>query len=231
MDRNLWLIYMLIIQLANKYVILILFLLGTPYKYFCARGNYWIISTMNHAIYMPFYLSLSSETRCKQEKKHSIKSSISPEIFEELIFSSVTWFLWKFFNVDERLSINVWFEETCSTSNHDFDDLQIMATEVARFPQLEVLNRVLGLPVIELALAKSAQTYNRVKDCHQFVHWALSTAEASISTATRQAVPIAAPIAKKLENPIQFVDHTLCRGLDKIEEKMPLVKEKPELVG
>ncbi|XP_012257859.2 lipid storage droplets surface-binding protein 1-like [Athalia rosae] len=105
-----------------------------------------------------------------------------------------------------------------------------MASETVRLPQIELFNRVMGLPIIELAFTKSASTYMRVKDSHQLVHWALSNAEASLSSATRQAVPIAAPIAKRLENSIQLVDHTLCWGLDKIEEKVPIVKEKPETI-
>ncbi|XP_066591427.1 lipid storage droplets surface-binding protein 2-like [Prorops nasuta] len=105
-----------------------------------------------------------------------------------------------------------------------------MATEVVQLPQMEVFHRVLELPVVELALAKSAETYSRVKDCHQLVHWAFTFAENSLTSATKTAVPIAAPIAKKFENPIHFVDHTLCLGLEKIQEKIPIVKEKPELI-
>ncbi|XP_015187603.1 PREDICTED: uncharacterized protein LOC107072304 [Polistes dominula] len=74
------------------------------------------------------------------------------------------------------------------------------------------------------------QTYSKLKDSHWLVHWALTTAENSFESATRQAVPIAAPLAKKFEIPIHFVDHTLCFGLDKIEERVPLVKEKPEQI-
>lgn len=106
-----------------------------------------------------------------------------------------------------------------------------MATEVAQLPHLKVFGRVMELPIVELAFVKSAETYSRVKSSHQLMHWALSTAESSLSTATRQvAMPIAMPIVKRLESPINFVDNTLCFGLDKIEEKVPLVKEKPEQV-
>lgn len=111
-----------------------------------------------------------------------------------------------------------------------FQNSERMATEVMQLPHIEVFHRVMELPVVESAISKSTATYLRVKDCHQLVHWALTTAETSLSNATKQAVPIAVPIAKKLENPIHFVDHTLCRGLDKIEEKVPMVKEKPEQV-
>ncbi|KAL0133685.1 hypothetical protein PUN28_000967 [Cardiocondyla obscurior] len=103
-----------------------------------------------------------------------------------------------------------------------------MATEVAQLPHLKVFDRVMELPIIEFAVVKSAETYSRVKDSHYVVRWALSTAESSLNTATRTAMPIAVPIAKRLESPIHFVDDTLCIGLDKIEEKVPLVKEKPE---
>lgn len=102
-----------------------------------------------------------------------------------------------------------------------------MATEVAQLPHLKVFDRVMELPIVELAVVKSAETYSKVKSSYQLMNWALSTAEFSLSTATRQAMPIAVPIAKRLETPINFVDNTLCFGLDKIEEKVPLVKEKP----
>lgn len=100
------------------------------------------------------------------------------------------------------------------------------ASAVQQLPQLEVFHRVLEIPVIELALSKSASTYTRFKSSHQLVYWALTTAESSLNTATSKA----APYAKKLETPISFVDHTLCLGLDQIEKKVPIVKEKPELV-
>ncbi|XP_046422013.1 lipid storage droplets surface-binding protein 2-like [Neodiprion virginianus] len=105
-----------------------------------------------------------------------------------------------------------------------------MASETVQLPQMELFNRVLGLPMVEFALTKSASTYSRVKDSNQLLYWALSSAEASLCNATTQAVPIAAPIAKRLENSIHLVDQTLCKGLDKIEEKVPIVKEKPELI-
>lgn len=106
-----------------------------------------------------------------------------------------------------------------------------MATEIAQLLHLKAFDRVLGLPTVELALVKSVETYSRVKDSNQLVHWAFTIAEMSLNAASKPAVfmmPIAVPIAKMFESPINFVDYTLCFGLDKIEEKMPIVKEKPE---
>lgn len=102
-----------------------------------------------------------------------------------------------------------------------------MTTEAPQLPQLEVFHRVLTLPVIGSALSKSTAAYTRVKDSHQLVHWALTTVETTVETTV---VPIAVPIAKKFENRIHSVDHTLCVGLDKIEEKVALVKGKPEQI-
>ncbi|XP_044005381.1 lipid storage droplets surface-binding protein 2-like [Aphidius gifuensis] len=103
-----------------------------------------------------------------------------------------------------------------------------MATQtvVMALPQIEVFNRVLGLPMVEQALAVSSSTYLRVKDSHQLFNWILTTAESSLSSATS----IAAPFAKKFETPIHFFDNKLCMGLDKIEEKVPMVKETPEQI-
>lgn len=97
-------------------------------------------------------------------------------------------------------------------------------------PHLMSLDRVMGLPVVELALTKSAETYSRVKNFHRLMYGAFTTVEMSLNTATKLAMPIAKPIATRLENQIHYVDDKLCRGLDKIEEKVPLVKEKPEQV-
>uniref|UniRef100_A0A6V7HY48 Uncharacterized protein n=1 Tax=Bracon brevicornis TaxID=1563983 RepID=A0A6V7HY48_9HYME len=106
-----------------------------------------------------------------------------------------------------------------------------MAVAQVSFPQIEVFNRVLGLPVIEQALAVSVSTYSRVKDSNQLLRWFLSTAENSITDATKRAAPFAAPIAMKFEAPIHFFDDKLCWGLDKIEEKVPIVKDTPTMVS
>lgn len=105
-----------------------------------------------------------------------------------------------------------------------------MATEVSELPHLVVVERLLGLPVIESAFTKSAETYSMVKNLNQLVKWTLTTAETSLSLATKQAIPIAMPIARKLTCPINFVDDKLCWGLDKIEEKVPLMREKSDQV-
>lgn len=106
-----------------------------------------------------------------------------------------------------------------------------MAATTTQIPHLVSLDRVMGLPVVELALTKSAETYFKVKNIHRLMYGAFTTFEMSLNTATKLAMPIAKPIATRLGNQIHYVDDKLCRGLDKIEEKVPLVKEKPEQIA
>lgn len=42
------------------------------------------------------------------------------------------------------------------------------------------------------------------------------------------AVQRAAPLVHKLDRPIQYVDQTLCTGIDKLEAKAPIIKEQPK---
>lgn len=57
-------------------------------------------------------------------------------------------------------------------------------------------------------------------------NWAFRTAE----DAVQMAVCTAAPLVQKLDRPIQYVDQTLCTGIDKLEAKAPIIKEKPEAI-
>lgn len=55
-------------------------------------------------------------------------------------------------------------------------------------------------------------------------NWAFRTAE----DAVQMAVCTAAPLVQKLDRPIQYVDQTLCTGIDKLEAKAPIIKEQPQ---
>lgn len=55
-------------------------------------------------------------------------------------------------------------------------------------------------------------------------NWAFRTAE----DAVQMAVSTAAPLVQKLDRPIQYVDQTLCTGIDKLEAKAPIIKEQPQ---
>jgi perilipin-2 len=94
-------------------------------------------------------------------------------------------------------------------------------------PHLECIDKMWKIPLVEMAWNQSAEMYGKVKEAHEVFNWTLSTAEAAVLKAIEQA----APIAKKLEQPIHAVDQTLCKGLEIVEEKLPLVKEPPSHVS
>lgn len=59
------------------------------------------------------------------------------------------------------------------------------------------------------------------------VNWTLSTAESTVYKAVEQAWPI----ANKFEGPIHTVDSILSKGLDIVEDKVPVVKLPPQQVS
>jgi len=90
-------------------------------------------------------------------------------------------------------------------------------------PHLECIDKIWKIPFVEMAWNQSAEMYGKVKEANEVLNWTLSTAEAAVLKAIEQATPI----AKKLEQPIHAVDQTLCKGIEIVEEKLPLVKEPP----
>lgn len=98
---------------------------------------------------------------------------------------------------------------------------------VTQLPHMEVMDRLWRLPMVESAWNTSAGMYGYVKNYHPVSNWTLSTAEGAV----QMAVQTIAPVAKKFESPIHVVDEKLCKGLDILEQKVPLVKETPQQVG
>ncbi|XP_036319950.1 lipid storage droplets surface-binding protein 2 [Rhagoletis pomonella] len=91
-------------------------------------------------------------------------------------------------------------------------------------PHLESLERIIKLPVVGAAWDKSQDVYQNVKGRNRVFNWALNAAEDCVS----RAVVTAAPIVSKLDRPIQYVDQTLVKGIDKLEVKAPIIKDTPQ---
>ncbi|XP_046392072.1 lipid storage droplets surface-binding protein 1-like isoform X2 [Ischnura elegans] len=96
----------------------------------------------------------------------------------------------------------------------------------ASAPQLECVQRISKIPIVELMWNQTTGMYEKVKGSNSVVNWTLSSAEATV----HKAIQTAAPVARKFEQPIHKVDETLCKGLNTLEEKVPIMKEKPEQV-
>lgn len=91
-------------------------------------------------------------------------------------------------------------------------------------PHLESLERIIKLPVVGAAWDKGQDVYGKVKGQNRVFTWALSAAEDCVT----RAVTTAAPIVFKLDRPIQYVDQTLVKGIDKLEVKAPIIKDTPQ---
>lgn len=61
-------------------------------------------------------------------------------------------------------------------------------------------------------------------DYNPLLSWALGTAEDVV----HRAVTISAPLVQKLDRPLQLVDQTLVKGIDKLEVNAPIIKEQPQ---
>jgi len=95
---------------------------------------------------------------------------------------------------------------------------------VGLLPHLESLERMMKLPVVGAAWQQSQDVYEKVKGHNRMFKWAFNTAE----DAVHFAVNTAAPIVSKFDRPIQYVDQTLVKGIDKLEVKAPIIKEQPQ---
>lgn len=93
----------------------------------------------------------------------------------------------------------------------------------ALLPHLESLDRMLKLPVVDATWQQTQNVYGRVKDYNPLLTWAFSTAEDVVC----RAVTVSAPLVQKLDRPLQLVDQTLVKGIDKLEVNAPIIKEQP----
>jgi len=111
-----------------------------------------------------------------------------------------------------------------TSSNEHGNEIITSNDNAALLPHLESFEKMMKLPVVEAAWHQSQDVYGRVKGYNPIFNWALRTAE----DAVHLAVNTAAPIVSRLDRPIQFVDQTLCSGIDKLEAKAPIIKEQPQ---
>lgn len=93
-------------------------------------------------------------------------------------------------------------------------------------PHLESLERMMKLPMVEAAWNQGQGVYGKVKDHNAMFNWAFRTAEDVV----HRAVNLSAPIVNKFDRPITYMDKTLVKGIDKLEEKAPIIKEQPQKI-
>ncbi|XP_069908876.1 perilipin-2 isoform X4 [Oryctolagus cuniculus] len=96
---------------------------------------------------------------------------------------------------------------------------------VAVDPQLSVVTRVANLPLVSSAYDLVSSAYVNTKDQYPYLKSVCEMAEKGVKTMTSVAITSALPIFQKLEPQIAVANTYACKGLDRIEEKLPILNQ------
>ncbi|NXK09077.1 PLIN3 protein, partial [Herpetotheres cachinnans] len=88
--------------------------------------------------------------------------------------------------------------------------------------------RVANLPLVSSAYGMVSTAYTSTKESHPYVKSVCDAAEKGVKTLTAAAVSGAQPILTRLEPQISTANEYACKGLDKLEEKLPILQQPPE---
>ncbi|NXP97169.1 PLIN3 protein, partial [Vidua macroura] len=93
-----------------------------------------------------------------------------------------------------------------------------------------VVSRVANLTLVSCACGAVASAYGRTKESHPCVRSVCGVAEKGVKTLTAAAASGAQPLLTRLEPQISTANKLACKGLDKLEEKLPILQQPPERV-
>ncbi|XP_062967004.1 perilipin-3 isoform X1 [Cynocephalus volans] len=105
---------------------------------------------------------------------------------------------------------------------------QVTAEEPVQ--QLSVVDRVANIPLISSTCDMVSAAYASTKESHPHVKTVCDVAEKGVRTLTAAAVSGAQPILSKLEPQIVSASEYAHRGLDKLEESLPVLQQPTEKV-
>ncbi|XP_036739921.2 perilipin-3 isoform X1 [Manis pentadactyla] len=93
--------------------------------------------------------------------------------------------------------------------------------------QPSVVDRVANMPLISSTCSMVSAAYTSTKESHPHVKTVCDAAEKGVKTLTAAAVSGAQPILSKLEPQITSAGEYAHRGLDKLEENLPVLQQQP----
>lgn len=96
---------------------------------------------------------------------------------------------------------------------------------VAVDPQPSVVTRVANLPLVSSTYDLVSSAYVSTKDQHPYLRSVCEMAEKGVKTVTSAAVTSALPIIQKLEPQIAVANTYACKGLDRMEERLPILNQ------
>ncbi|XP_075681885.1 perilipin-2-like isoform X2 [Rhinoderma darwinii] len=101
--------------------------------------------------------------------------------------------------------------------------------EMVEQQQQNVVVRLINLPLVS-STYDMVSVYVNTRDNHPYLKSVCDVAEKSVRTITSVAVTSAMPILQKLEPQIAMANTIVCIGLDKIEEKLPILYQPTDKV-
>ncbi|XP_006868977.1 PREDICTED: perilipin-3 isoform X3 [Chrysochloris asiatica] len=96
--------------------------------------------------------------------------------------------------------------------------------------QPSVVDRVANLPLISSTCGMVSAAYTSTKEYYPHVKSVCDVAEKGVKTLTAAAVTGAQPILSKLEPQLASASEYAHKGLDKLEENLPILQKPPEKV-
>uniref|UniRef100_A0A3B3QAD4 Uncharacterized protein n=1 Tax=Paramormyrops kingsleyae TaxID=1676925 RepID=A0A3B3QAD4_9TELE len=99
------------------------------------------------------------------------------------------------------------------------------------YPQGGVLVRLLQLPMVSATRQVLQETYSSTKQTHPLICTVCGVYERGARKAGSLAVWTIQPAIHRLETHISAVDVLACKGLDRLEERIPALQYPPDKVG
>ncbi|XP_029464832.1 perilipin-2-like isoform X2 [Rhinatrema bivittatum] len=104
-----------------------------------------------------------------------------------------------------------------------------MASEAAE-PQQNVAVRVANLPLVSSTCDMVSSAYVGTKENHPYLKSVCEVAEEGVKTIAAVTLASTKPIIQKLEPQIALANNCACVGLDKIEEKLPVLHQSTDKI-
>ncbi|XP_074984368.1 perilipin-3-like [Caretta caretta] len=92
-------------------------------------------------------------------------------------------------------------------------------------------DRVAGLPLVSSACEMASASYAATKETHPAIKAICEVAETGVRTITSAAITGARPILAQLEPQLAGANEHACRGLDRLEEQLPILQQPIEKVA
>ncbi|KAM8960535.1 perilipin-2 [Pelodytes ibericus] len=105
-----------------------------------------------------------------------------------------------------------------------------MTSAIQQQQQQNVFNRIINLPLVSSTYEKFITVYGNTKDNHPYLKSVCDMAEKSVKVISSVAMASADPILQKLGPQLSVANDLACLGLDKVEQKLPLLYQPSDKV-